>query len=110
MNALAPLLGVMILSVVLVANFFRAAWRLGILRAFGRRHAIRWRVLAAGALAACLPFAGAIVALELIPSDNAIDLSMQAGQLAVQLSISGLLMHMLNDQLIVWGKAIKSPA
>ena len=103
MNAFAPLLGVMILSVVLVANFFTAAWRLGILRAFGRRRHISWRTLAAGALAACLPFAGAIMALMLIPSDNTIDLSQYAGPLAVQLSTSGLLMHLVNDQLIAWG-------
>jgi hypothetical protein len=105
MNAFAPLLGVMILSVVLVANFFKAAWRLGILRAFGRRHDLRWRTVAAGSMAACLPFAGAIVALELIPSDNAVDVSQYAAQLALQLSMSGLAMHLLNDKLIAWGHA-----
>jgi hypothetical protein len=110
MNALAPLLGVMILSVVLVANFFTAAWRLGILRAFGRRRQISWRTLAAGAMAACLPFAGAIMALMMIPSDNAVDVSQAAGQLAVQLSVSGLMMHLINDQLITWGRCAQPNA
>lgn len=103
MNALAPLIGVLVLSLVLVANFFRAAWRLGILRAFGRRREIRWRVLAAGAGAACLPLAGALLALVLIPSDNGVDLSLSAGQLSVQLASSGLLMHIANDKLVAWG-------
>ncbi|MGC4061588.1 MAG: hypothetical protein QM749_12380 [Aquabacterium sp.] len=107
MNALAPLIGVMVLSLVLVTNFFNAAWRLGILRAFGRRRPITWHTLAAGALAACLPFAGVMLALELIPSDNGIDLSMSAGQLAMQLAFSGLLMHLLNDKLVAWGRAPK---
>lgn len=102
MNAFAPLLGVMVLSVVLVANFFKAAWTLGILRAFGRRQ-VPWRTLAAGALAACLPFAGAILALEMIPSDNGIDLSLSAAQLSMQLAASGLAMHLINDRLILWG-------
>lgn len=104
MSALAPLLGVLILSLVLVANFFRAAWKLGLLRAFGRRHHVRWRTLAAGTVAACLPFAGAILALMLIPADNGLEVGTHAGQLAVQLSTSGLLMHVLNDHLMVWGK------
>lgn len=105
MNALAPLIGVMVLSFVLVTNFFVAAWRLGILRAFGRRHQLNWRVLTAGSLAACLPFAGAIVALSIIPSDNGVDISLSAAQLAVQLAGSGLIMHLINDQLILWGRA-----
>ncbi len=105
MNAIAPLIGVLVLSAVLVTNFFVAAWHLGILRAFGRRRSVLWRTLAAGALAACLPFAGVLAALVLIPSDNAVDLSMSAGQLALQLSVCGLLMHLLNDQLVRWGRA-----
>jgi len=105
MNALAPLIGVMVLSIVLVTNFFNAAWRLGILRAFGRRHPITWQTLAAGTLAACLPFAGAMLTLEMIPSDNAFDLSTSAGQLAVQLAFCGLLMHILNDKLVAWGRS-----
>jgi len=110
MNAFAPLLGVMVLSVVLVANFFKAAWTLGILRAFGRRHQVRWRTLAAGSLAACLPFAGALLALVMIPSDNNIDLSLSAAQLSVQLATSGLLMHVINDRLIIWGSAAQPHA
>ena len=86
MNAFAPLIGVMVLSFVLVTNFFVAAWRLGVLRAFGRRHHLNWRALTAGSLAACLPFAGAILALMLIPSDNGVDISLSAAQLAIQLA------------------------
>ncbi len=104
MNALAPLLGVLVLSVVLVINFFRAAWRLGLLRAFGRRRHVRWRTLAAGTAAACLPIVGALLALTLIPADNGIDLANEAGFLAVQLSLSGFFMHVLNDKLILWGR------
>ena len=105
MNALAPLLAVLVLSVVLVINFFRAAWRLGILRAFGRRHHLRWRALAAGTLAACLPIVGALLALSLIPGDNGIDLAGEAAFLSAQLSLSGFMMHVLNDRLIAWGRA-----
>jgi hypothetical protein len=104
MSAIAPLLGVLILSFVLVANFFRAAWKLGLLRAFGRRRHVRWRTLAAGSVAACLPFAGAILALVLIPSDNGLEVGRHAGMLAAQLSFCGLLMHVLNDHLMVWGR------
>jgi hypothetical protein len=105
MNAFAPLIGVMVLSFVLVTNFFNAAWRLGILRAFGRRHPVAWHTVAAACVAACLPFAGAMLALELIPSDNAVDLSVSAAQLAAQLAFSGLLMHVLNDKLVAWGRS-----
>lgn len=104
MNAFAPLIGVMVLSFVLVTNFFVAAWRLGVLRAFGRRHHLNWRTLTASSLAACLPFAGAILALTLIPSDNGVDISLSAAQLAVQLAGGGLVMHLINDQLVVWGR------
>jgi hypothetical protein len=104
MNALAPLVGVLILSVVLLVNFFRAAWRLGILRAFGRRHPLRWRTIAAGTMAACLPMAGALIALTLIPSDNGIDLASSAAPLAIELALSGLVMHLINDHLVNWGR------
>lgn len=105
MNALAPLIAVMILSVVLVTNFFLAAWRLGILRSFGRRHPISWHTVAAGTVAACLPFAGVLVALTIIPADNSVDISQSAAQLAVQLAICGLVMHVANDQIVAWGRA-----
>lgn len=104
MNAFAPLLGVMVLSFVLVTNFFVAAWQLGVLRAFGRRKILNWRTLTASSLAACIPFAGAILALTLIPSDNSVDISQYAGQLAVQLASCGLVMHLINDQLVSWGR------
>lgn len=105
MNAFAPLIGVLVLSIVLVANFFRAAWRLGILRAFGRRHHLRWRAWLAGTMAACLPVAGALLALVLIPDDAGVDLAGEAAYLAVQLSFAGFFMHVLNDQLVAWGRA-----
>lgn len=105
MNAFAPLIGVMVLSFVLVTNFFVAAWRLGVLRAFGRRHHLNWRTLTASSLAACLPFAGVILALTLIPSDNGVDISLSAAQLAIQLAGGGLVMHLINDQLVIWGRA-----
>jgi len=104
MNALAPLIGVLVLSIVLVANFFRAAWRLGILRAFGRRHHLRWRAWLAGAVAACLPIVGALLALTLIPGDNGVDLAGEAASIALQLSVCGFVMHVLNDQLVAWGR------
>jgi hypothetical protein len=105
MNALAPLIGVLVLSIVLVTNFFRAAWRLGILRAFGRRCHLRWRALAAGSLAACLPIVGALLALTLIPADNGVDLAGEAGVLAFELALAGFVMHLLNDHLVDWGRA-----
>lgn len=105
MNALAPLIGVLVLSIVLVVNFFHAAWRLGMLRAFGRRRHLSWRALTAGSLAACLPFAGAVIALTLIPADNGADIAAAAAPLAVQLALAGLVIHLLNDQLVQWGGA-----
>ncbi len=104
MNAFAPLLAVMILSLVLVTNFFLAASRLGILRAFGRRHPITWHTVTAGAIAACLPFVGAVLALVLIPADSGADIAESAGQLAAQLAFCGLLMHLANDQIVAWGR------
>jgi hypothetical protein len=36
--------------------------------------------------------------------------SQAAGQLAVQLSVSGLMMHLINDQLITWGRCAQPNA
>ena len=55
MHPLSPLFGVAILALVLTANYFRTAWRLGILRAFGRRAPLSNRTLLAGSVAAVLP-------------------------------------------------------
>ena len=110
MNALAPLVGVLVLSIVLTVNFFRAAWRLGMLRAFGRRHALSHRALVAGIAAACLPIVGALLALTLIPGDNVSNLADEAGFLAAQLALSGLAMHLVNDRLVQWGRAVPSAA
>ena len=105
MSALAPLLGVLIMSAVLVCNFFLAAWRLGILRSFGRRRPISWRTLAAGAMAACLPFIGVLLTLALVPADDGVAVSMSALQLAIELAGSGLAMHLLNVQILLWAVA-----
>jgi hypothetical protein len=100
MNSLTPLVGVVVLSGLLTTNFFRAAWQLGMLRAFGRRQPLRWRAVAAGTLAACLPFAGAMLAMMLIPADGG---SVHASSLALEFAGSGWAMHLLNDRLIAWG-------
>ena len=81
-----------------------AAWRLGILRSFGRRHPISWHTVTAGTLAACLPFAGVLLALALIPADDGADIPRSAGKLAVQLAVCGLMMHLANDRLVAWGR------
>lgn len=104
MDALAPLIGVMIMSIMLVVNFFRAAWQLGILRAFGRRHPLTWRALAAAALAACLPMLGVLLTLTLVPADDGLKVALEATELAVQLATCGFVMHLLNDQLTAWGR------
>lgn len=105
MSALAPLLGVLIMSAVLVCNFFLAAWRMGILRSFGRRRPISWRTLAAGGMAACLPFIGVLLTLALVPADDGVAVAMSAAQLAIELAGSGLAMHLLNDQILLWAMA-----
>lgn len=108
MDALAPLIGVLIMSSVLIGNFFRTAWKLGILRAFGRRRVLAWRTLAAGAIAACLPLLGTLLTLALIPADNGIEVALNAGQLAAELAGSGLAMHLINDQITLWAQPVRS--
>lgn len=103
MHPLCALFGVILLAGVLTTNYFRTAWRLGLLKAFGRRQPVSWRTLGAGTLAACLPFAGAMLALSLIPTNDAGEVPTSAGQLALQLAACGLAMHLLNDALVRWG-------
>lgn len=105
MSAFAPLLGVLIMSAVLVGNFFRAAWTLGILRAFGRRRAVSWRTLGAGAMAACLPLIGVLLTLALVPADDGVEVAMDAAQLALELATSGFIMHLANDLILGWAMA-----
>jgi hypothetical protein len=105
MHPLSPLFGVAILSGVLTANYFRTAWRLGILRAFGRREELSWRTLAAGSVAGCLPFAGAMLALMMVPMGDDGQVQSTAAQLALQLSLCGFAMHVVNDKLVSWGAA-----
>ncbi len=103
MHPLAPLIGVLILSGVLTVNYFRTAWRLGILRAFGRRARLNWRVIIAGCIAACLPLAGALMALTLMPTDVAGNIQPSPLEMALQMSLCGLVMHVLNDAIVTWG-------
>lgn len=103
MHPLSALFGVALLSGVLTTNYFRTAWRLGLLRAFGRRHPVSWRTLGAATLAACLPFAGAMLALTMIPTDDTGQVPVDAALLALQLTACGLALHLLNDLLVAWG-------
>ena len=107
MDALAPLIGVLIMSIALIGNFFFTAWKLGILRAFGRRRVLSWRVLAAGTLSACLPFAGAMITLAAIPADDGVKVAMNAAQLALELALTGFVLHWLNDQIVSWALAMR---
>ena len=107
MDALAPLIGVLIMSIALIGNFFFTAWKLGILRAFGRRRVLSWRVLTAGTLSACLPFAGAMITLAAIPADDGVKVAMSAAQLALELALTGFVLHLVNDQLVNWAGAMR---
>lgn len=103
MHPLSPLLGVAILACVLTANYFRSAWKLGILRAFGRRQPLSWRTWTASALAACLPLAGALLALALVPTGESGQIDTTAAALAARLALCGLGLHVLGDLLVAWG-------
>ncbi len=103
MHPLCPLIGVLILSAVLTTNYFRTAWRLGILRAFGRRATLNWRVLTAGCLAGCLPFIGSVLALSIVPAGASGTIEASALGLAMEMSLCGLVMHALNDVVMAWG-------
>jgi len=103
MHPLSPLFGVVILAGVLTTNYFRTAWRLGILRAFGRRAPLSNRTLLAGCVAACLPFVGAVVAISLIPVGESGEIRSTAFQLAVHMALCGLIMHEANDAIVRWG-------
>jgi len=107
MDALAPLIGVLIMSIALIGNFFFTAWKLGILRAFGRRRTLSWRVLTAGALSACLPFAGAMITLAAMPADDGVKVAMNAAQLAFELGLTGFVLHLVNDQVVNWAGAMR---
>jgi len=108
MTPISSLIGVLVLAVVLLTNYFRAAWKLGILKAFGRRSMVSWRTLIAATAAGCLPFIGCMVAMVMLPAPVAGEIPDNAGLLAVQLSASGLLMHLINDKLMLWGAPIRS--
>ncbi|HET8869747.1 MAG TPA: hypothetical protein VFM48_04830 [Aquabacterium sp.] len=104
MNPVAPFIGVVVLTVALTINFFRAAWKLGILRAFGRRRSLRWRAWIAGALAACLPFSGAMAAMLAIPANDATNtVPISAIDLTWHLVAAGFIVHLVNDKLMHWG-------
>lgn len=103
MHPLSPLFGVVILAGVLTANYFHTAWRLGILRAFGRRASLSWRVVIAGCVAACLPFTGAMLALTLAPTDLTGSIQASPLEMAIEMALCGLFMHLLNDAIVTWG-------
>jgi hypothetical protein len=105
MDDIRPLFGVAILALVLTGNYFLTAWRMGILRAFGRRHSLSCRMLLAGSLAGCLPLVGSLVALSIMPSGAAGEPEISALLLTLQLSLCGLSMHLANDALVQWGMA-----
>lgn len=105
MDDLRPLSGVAILALVLTGNYFLTAWRMGILRAFGRRQHLSCRTVLAGSMAGCLPLAGSLVALSLMPSGAPGEAEVSALLLALQLSLCGLVTHMINDALVQWGLA-----
>ncbi|WP_374317227.1 hypothetical protein [Aquabacterium sp.] len=107
MTPISSLVGVLVLAVVLLTNYFRAAWKLGILKAFGRRKDVSWRTLAAASLAGCLPFLGCMVAMVMLPSPVAGEVPDNAAILALQLAASGLLMHLINDKLMWWGAPVR---
>ena len=108
MHPLSPIFGVAILAAVLTTNYFRTAWRLGILRAFGRRHELSWRTLAAGSAAGCIPFAGAMLAMMIAPVGESGEVQSTAAQLAIELALCGLALHVLNDYLVRWGAPASS--
>ena len=95
------------MSIALIGNFFFTAWKLGILRSFGRRRPLSWRVLAAGAMSACLPFAGALITLAAIPADDGMKVAMNAAQLAFELGLTGFVLHLVNDQIVQWAGAMR---
>jgi hypothetical protein len=103
MHPLSPLFGVAILAGVLTTNYFRTAWRLGILRAFGRRAPLSNRTILAGCAAGCLPFIGAMVALALIQVGETGEIRSTAFQLAMHMALCGLIMHEANDAIVRWG-------
>lgn len=105
MDDIRPLFGVAILALVLTGNYFLTAWRMGILRAFGRRHHLSCRTLLAGSVAGCLPLVGSLVALSIMPSGAPGEPETSALLLALQLSLCGLSMHVINDALVQWGMA-----
>ena len=103
MHPLSPLFGVAILSGVLTFNYFRTAWRLVILRAFGRQAPLSKRTLVAGSVAALLPVVGALVALGLVPVGESGEVKSTAFQLAMHMALCGLVMHEANDAIVRWG-------
>lgn len=103
MHPLSPLFGVAVLAGVLTANYLRTAWRLGLLRALGRRDCLSQRTLAANCIAAVLPLIGALVAFSLVPTADTGEVRSTAFQLAMHIALCGLIMHEANDAIIRWG-------
>lgn len=108
MHPLSPLFGVAVLALVLTANYFRTAWKLGLLQAFGRRRPLTWRTIIAGSLAAFLPMAGAFIGMAILPAGETERLAsgMGPGWMALELSVCGLGLHAVSDWLIGWGSPL----
>lgn len=92
------LMGALVLVVALTANFFLAAWRLNLIGLFERRRTAPWRQLAAGALAAILPWLGALAVLAFTPAD----IGGHVEPLAIGYACAGYGLHRVMDFLVHW--------
>lgn len=108
MHPLSLFFGVAVLTGILAVNYLRTTLRLGILRAFARRQPVSRRTVMAGSLAGCLPFTGAMLALMLVPTGDHGEIQSTASQLALLLSVCGLIMHVANDALVRWGAPVRT--
>lgn len=98
------LLGALLLAIVLTANFFVAAWRLNLVGLFDRRRSPQWRQLIAGALAAALPWLGALAVLAFTPPAAAA----QPDMLAIGCACAGYGLHRVMDFLVHWASPDES--
>lgn len=97
-DQLPALLAALLLAIVLTANFFVAAWRLNLVGLFDRRRAPQWRQLVAGALAAALPWLGALAVLVFTPPGA----GAQPDLLAIGCACAGYGLHRVMDFLVQW--------
>lgn len=97
-DQLPALLAALVLAIVLTANFFVAAWRLNLVGLFDRRRGPHWRQLLAGAVAAALPWLGALGVLAFTPPGAAT----QPDWLAIGCACTGYGLHRIMDFLVEW--------